>query len=51
MGPVPAERARGPNGAHGVRSAPGVPLAVLLAEHEPEVAELGRRYLAGPACG
>jgi DNA-binding response OmpR family regulator len=58
MGPAPAEPARGvngargpngvhgPNGAHGVRNAPGVPLAVLLAEHEPEVAELARRYLA-----
>ena len=65
MGPAPAERARGvngahgpdgadgPNGAHGVRSAPGVPLAVLLAEHEhePEVAELARRYLARAGVG
>ena len=32
MGPVPAE--------------PGGPRSVLLAEHEPEVAELARRYLA-----
>ncbi len=36
MGPALAERPR---------LDPGAPLAVLLAEHEPEVAELARRYL------
>jgi DNA-binding response OmpR family regulator len=40
MDPVPADRAR--------RSATP-PRAVLLAEHEPEVAELARRYLARAA--
>jgi DNA-binding response OmpR family regulator len=46
VGLAPAERPLGARGSRGAREDPGVPLAVLLAEHEPEVAELARRYLA-----
>ena len=46
MARAPAERPLGARGSRGARAEPGLPLAVLLAEHEPEVAELARRYLA-----
>jgi DNA-binding response OmpR family regulator len=46
MGTRPAEPPAGPPGATGRAGRPRPPATVLLAEHEPEVAELARRYLA-----